>query len=104
MKITDRFKIKDKASEKIIREMEASLDNLSNSKVLDKKHFMNVHYSTMELFITVFKRLDKNRSPAKTLLEFTGGDVKDACFRVGPSKVFEHDADYVIAVMQELTK
>lgn len=104
MKLVDRLKIKDKTSERTLRDLDALIDKMSASGILNKGDYVEVQHLIIELFVTVFKRLADNRSPAKTLLDFTGAEVRDACFRVGPSKVFEHDTDYVIAVMQELTK
>ena len=104
MKIVDRMNIKDKNAEKTIRDVDNLIEHMSVSNILNKGHYIEIQSLTLELLITVFKRLDNNRSPAKTLLEFTGAEVIDACLRVGPSKVFEDDAEYVIAVMQELTK
>ena len=104
MKIVDRMNIKDKNAEKLLREVDACIDHMALSNALKKTDFVELHSGVLELLIMVFKQLQDNRSPAKTLLEFTGNEVKDACLRVGPSKVFSQDHDYVIAVMQELTK
>ena len=104
MKITDRLVLKDKTSEKTLRQLSDALDHLDASPTLSKVHFMETHFLMLELLVSAFKRLDDNSSPAKTLLDFTGREVQDACLRVGPSQVFENDSDYVIAVMQELTK
>jgi hypothetical protein len=104
MKITDRFKIRDKVTEQMVRHMDSVLDQLEASTVFNKKLFMDLQYTTMELLIKVFKQLENNTTPAKTLLDFDGQEVQDACLRVGSSTVFASDRDFVIAVMQELTK
>ena len=104
MRVTDRFVIRDKVSESTLRNLEQVIDTMAGSNKLDKNNFLEVQYVVMELLITLFKRLDNNTTPAKTLLDFTGIEVRDACFRVGESTAFEKDSDYVIAVMQELTK
>ena len=104
MKIIDRLVLKDKTTEKTLRDLDKTLDQLDNSNSLNKEHFMEAHHLMLELLVTAFKRLDDNRSPARTLLDFTGKEVQDACFRVGSSKNFDDDSNYVIAVMQELTK
>jgi hypothetical protein len=104
MKITDRFKIRDKMTEQMVRELDSILDQLEVSTVFNKKLFMELQYTTLELFIKVFKQLENNVTPAKTLMDFTRQEVQDACTRVGPSAVFESDRDFVMAVMQELTK
>ena len=104
MRLTDRFVIRDKITEKTLRNLDGYLDNFAALNTLDKERFMEINYTFLELLVTVFKRLDDNTTPARTLLEFTGKEVQDAVNRVGPSHVFDEDANYVIAVMQELTK
>ena len=104
MKIVDRMKLKDKTSEKTIRDIDHLIDKMSASNMLNKGDYIEIQSLILELLINLFKRMENNTSPAKTLLDFTGLEVKDACLRVGSCKVFANDADYVIAVMQELTK
>jgi len=104
MKITDRLVLRDKTTEDTLRRLETALDRLSNSNALEKESFMEAHFLMLELLVTAFKRLENNSTPGKTLLDYTGKEVQDAVNRVGPSHVFDEDADYVIAVMQELTK
>ena len=104
MRLTDRFVIRDKITEKTLRNLDGYLDNFAALNTLDKERFMEINYTFLELFLTAFKRLDDNSSPARTLLDFKRAEVQDACNRVGPSAVFESDAEYVMAVMQELTK
>jgi uncharacterized protein YPO0396 len=104
VRITDRFVIKDKASEKAIRDLDRALETLEKGGTLAKEPFMDAHYLMLELLVTAFKRLDNNTTPARTLLDFTRPDVKDACMRVGQSNIFPDDVEYVIAIMQELTK
>jgi hypothetical protein len=104
MKLTDRFKIRDKMTEQMVRHMDSVLDQLEASTIFNKKLFMELQYTTLELFIKVFKQLENNTTPAKTLLDFTENELHDACIRVGSSAVFDTDRGYVMAVMQELTK
>jgi len=104
MKLTDRLNIRNKQAEKLLREADEALTNLSNSGTLDKRLFMELNGAILEALLIAFKQLDNNTTPAKTLLEFTGRDIRDACLRVGPSQVFEADDQYVIAVLQELTR
>ena len=104
MKIVDRFTIRDKRSEKIIRDIDTMIDVLSNSNKLDKALFVEINMAFLELLIEAFKRLDDNSTPAKTLLDYTGAEVRDACLRVGLARHFDEDYNYVIAVLQELTK
>ena len=104
MKITDRFVIRNKMAERSMRDLDLLIDKMSNSGVLNKQDYIEVQATVMELLIAVFKQLENNVTPAKTLLDYTGVEVQDACTRVGPSNVFAHDRDFVIAVMQELTK
>jgi len=104
MRVTDRFVIKDKAAELKMRKLEEAIDQLTRSHKMGKAEFVEIESTILELFISVFKRLDDNTTPAKTLLDITREEVNDACFRVGPADVFLHDSEYVIAVLQELTK
>jgi len=104
MRITDRFTLRDKASEQLLRELEMNIENMGKSKLLDKSLFLEILDSILGLTITAYKRLDNNSTPARTLMDFNTREVKDACMRVGPAAVFADDDQFVIAVMKELTK
>jgi hypothetical protein len=104
MKITDRMVLRDKRVEKKIRALEVEVDKLQARAALSQDNFVAIQSISLELFITAFKRFEDNTTPGKTLMDFTGREVQHACNCVGPSRVFEEDRDFVIAVMQELTK
>ncbi len=104
MKIIDRCVLRDKRVEKMIRELDHQVEIMSHAAVLQKENFMEIFMLTVELLIEGFRTLENNTTPAKTLLEYTRLEVLDACNRVGASSIFDNDRDYVIAVMQELTK
>jgi hypothetical protein len=104
MRITDQFTLKDKNTEKKLRDLESTIDALYSTNRLDKDAFISTVSTILTLFISVFKRLENNTTPAKTLLDITRQEVKDACFRIGPPDVYLNADEYVIAVLQELTK
>lgn len=104
MKLIDRFVIKDKTSENTMRTLYALIEQMGSSHTLDKNCYLEVNSLIIELMITLFKRLDSNTTPAKTLLDFTPSEVKSACFKVGYSSSYNDDTEYVMAVMQELVK
>ena len=104
MKMLDRTTLRDKQAMARLREMDNVLEQLAGSPILNKELFMETKYLTLELLVMLFKRVEDNSTPAKTLLDYSRADVVDACFRVGPSNVFENDAEYVISVMKELAK
>lgn len=104
MKITDNCSMRDKRIEKKLRDMELLIDKVDASNTLSKTDFTMILVSTLELFIDIYRITEDNTTVGKTLLEYTGVEVKDACFRVGAAKNFSEDHNYVIAVMQELGK
>ncbi len=104
MKIIDTCSLRNKKVEKMLRELDHHIDMVQVTPLPKKEVFMEIFMLTMELFIEGFRQMENNTTPAKTLLDYTGIEVRDACFRVGKSSVFQNDSDYVIAVMQELTK
>ena len=104
MKVTDRFVIRNKMAEKSVRDLDVLITKMANSGILNKGDYVEVQSLVMELLITLFKQLENNVTPAKTLMDYTGKEVASACNRVGSSTVFDRDADYVVAVLQELTK
>ena len=104
MKLVDNCSLRNKRVEKMLRDLDSKVDTLTNANTLNKEAFIDVFMLTVELLIDAFKQIEDNTTPAKTLLDYTGKEVQDAVFRVGASKNFDHDADYVIAVMQELTR
>ena len=102
MKITDKCSMRDKKIETKLRKLESLIDMLNADNTANKDTFINMFVLVLELLIDAYKTLEDNTAPGKTLLEYTGAEVKDACFRVGAAKNFDNDPDYVIAVMQEL--
>lgn len=104
MRITDRFIVRDKTVEKMVRDLDVLIAKMANSGILNKDDYIEVQSTVMELLVKLFKQLENNVSPAKTLLDYTGKEMHDACIRVGPSAAFDADRDYVHAVILELTK
>lgn len=88
----------------MLRDLDGKVDQLTNSNTLSKEGFINIFMLTVELLIDAFKQIEDNTTPAKTLLDYTAPEVKDACFRVGAAKNFQEDHEFVMAVMQELGK
>ena len=104
MKLIDTCSLRNKKVEKMLRELDHHVDMMQAAPIPKKENFMEIFILTVELLIESFRQMENNTTPAKTLLDFTGIEVRDACFRVGKCSVFDNDPDYVIAVMQELTK
>lgn len=104
MKVTDRFVLRNKMAERAMRDLDLLIDKMSNSGILNKQDYIEVQATVMELLIAVFKQLENNVTTPKTLMDYSGQEVASACNRVGSSTVFDRDADFVVAVMQELTK
>jgi hypothetical protein len=104
MKIVDRFTTADKTASKLLRDLDSQVDVLLNTARPERDNFAELFALQMELFIHVFKRLDNNSKPARTLLDFTNAELQDACNRVGPATAFANDRDFVQAVLIALTK
>lgn len=104
MRIIDRCVLRNKRVEKMLRDLDHQVEILENASKLDKNTFMEIFTLTLELMIEAYRTMENNTTPAKTLLDYTGNEINDACNRVGSSHVFSADRDFVIAVLQELTK
>ena len=102
MKLVDTCSLRNKKVEKMLRDMDLQIEIFESFSKMKKETFFEIFMLNMELMIEAFRMMENNTVPGKTLLDFTGEEVKDACFRVGAAKNFSNDADYVIAVMQEL--
>ena len=102
MKITDKCSMRDKKIETKLRTLESLIDTMNADNTANKDTFINIFVLVLELLIDAYKTLEDNTAPGKTVLDFTGVEVKSAVFRVGAAKNFDNDADFVIAVMQEL--
>lgn len=104
MKIIDKCTLRDKKVSKMLRDLESHIDKMESAAKMNKENFMAIFMLTMDLLLECYRQIENNTTPAKTLLDYTGMEVRDAVFRVGAAKNFDNDADYVMAVMQELTK
>lgn len=104
MKIVDTCNLRNKKVEKMLRDLDKHVDLLEHDGKPMKERFMNIFMLTLELFIESFKQMENNTAPGKTLMDYTGEDIRNACNRVGEAKNFDDDHNYVIAVLQELTK
>ena len=104
MRIIDTCHLRNKKVEKMLRELDHQVEKIQAAPLPKKENFIEIFMLTVELLIEGFRQMENNTTPAKTLLDYTELEVKDACFRVGKAKNFDNDSGYVMAVMQELTK
>lgn len=104
MKVTDRFTVRDKGVEKMVRQLGVEVAILTNCSAPNKDNMVELSSLTLELFLKVFKQLENNITTPKTLLDYTEREIKDACLRAGPSARFQEDHQFVQDVMKRLTK
>ena len=104
MKITDKFVLRDKVVEQSLRDLEELIDSMAESPMLKKEHYIRIQVYNLDLMLKLFKQLENNVTPAKTLLDYKKGEIRDACNRVGECKSFADDVEFVVAVLQVMTR